>query len=904
MSETPRWKLSEFFRRFAPRFVLGTSYTASPVFFETSVLPKIDRRNLEGAVVLCDLKGFQMAAQEVGALRAASTIYSLLYPNHSGAFHPKVWIMADNDRVAVLCGSGNLTQSGFINNVELFETFEVTHDGNDRELCGELSNFVKGLLGMWSEQERHERPGLKAVVSLVRLLDDFRESNKESASRKLWFLSSFQGGFGEQLAQVVKCQELRITSPYFGGGLGGVKNLATALGAKDVEVFPAIQGGGLDLEPKELELWQKKPLRQLGIQMPKTGSGRFAHLKLYGLVDKDGECFSMTGSVNATMAALEGPNIEAGILRKIDRQLFDSLFTAGSPKNELVHAPPEYTGIGAGWIGINAVLKSSGLFLGVDLAFHDKLPLQDVQMTWICGPKRETLPYGKLFEGRTLERLGNDRFPDWLEGQMNAAAVEIKGVSATGQGFRSFALVESYADLTATPLQRNAAAAMRALLSGEEVPEAAGINAIFRLCIHTLDAEDFDEGLKPTSSSNPTTEKERLIRVPIWPPVTTDVSAAPQTKHMSGNVAWFQRIMTTLLLEKRREAVVSRPVSEVSDTEGEDGETTTKSAEPPAPDADQETSARVRRWKDAERYYLTLTERMKSAVIYAKPGYKGRRAEEFEMPHKERLLPVAFQTLLIALLLHPGDEVIHEGEPIISTRSLIAGFLRLLVDDRKQPDTWVTPRAHPYSYEKFPAILQDIMDDPELEVARDFTLLGVALFAILHVDTQNGEGFPLLEWLKFRHYTGDDLILDETTTAEVFEQARRFLQRSEGSFCENSLKFALGAMNRMSWTDYPGFQHLQTLRSAVKGDEVSKESAERIVNWAEFLRRLEREAKGEPIREVNRLRPMCVQEGCSNANIRLPGLRPLESLMPCICSACGTALVPDLLNSLAESHEN
>lgn len=904
MPETPRWKLSEFFKRFAPRFVLGTSYTASPVFFETSVLPKIDRRNLEGAVVLCDLMGFQMAAQEVGALRAASTIYSLVYPNHTGAFHPKVWIMADNDRAAVLCGSGNLTQSGFINNVELFETFEVTRDGNDRELCDELVDFVKGLLGMWSEHEQHDRPGLKSIVSLIHLLENLRESNREAASRKLWFLSSFGGGFGEQLAQVVNCKELRIASPYFGGGLGGVKNLAAALGVKDVEVFPAIQGSGLDLEPKELEQWQKKPLRQLGIQTPKTNSARFAHLKLYGLVDNNGGCFSMTGSVNATMAALEGPNIEAAILRKIDRASFDSLFAARSPKKTLVHAPPEYSGNGTGWIGIHAVLKSSGLFLSVDPAFHDMLPLQDVKITWICGPKRETRPYGRLFEGRTLERLGDDRYPEWLGGQMNAAAVEIKGVNATGKEFRSFTLVESYADLTATPLQRNAAAAMRAILSGEEVPEAAGINAIFRLCIQTLDAEDFDEGLNKTNSSTPTHERERPIRVPIWPPITADESEGRQSKHAGGNVAWFQRIMTTLLLEKRKEAVVSRRGSEDSDTEGEGSEKITKSAQPKSTDADDQTSARVRRWLDAERYYVSLTDRMKSAVIYAKPDFKGRRAEEFEMPHKERLLPVAFQTLLIALLLHPGNGVVHEGSPIISTSNLISGFLRLLVDDRKQADTWVTPRAHPYRYEKFPPVLQDIMDDPELDVPRDFILLGVALFATLHADAHNGEGFPLVEWLKFRHYTGEVLVLDEATTSEVLEKAMQFLPRSEGASSANPLKSALRAMDRMSWNDYSGFQHLQTLRSAAIGGDVSPESAEQIVHWAEFSRRLERKAKGEPIREVNRLRPMCVQEGCSDANMRLPGLRPIESLMPCICSACGTALVPDLLNAIAEIHED
>ncbi|WAC20894.1 hypothetical protein OVA24_05795 [Luteolibacter sp. SL250] len=902
MTETPQWKLSEFFKRFAPRYVLGTSYTASPVFFETSILPKIDRRNLAGAVVLCDLKGFQMAAQEVGALRAASTIYSLVYPNCAGAFHPKVWIMADNDQVAVLCGSGNLTQSGFINNLELFETFEVFRGGGDRELCRELTEFVKGLLGMWSLREQQERPGLKTIVSMIRLLEDLHESNQAQKSRKLWFLSSFQGGFAEQLAKVVDCRELRVASPYFGGGLEGVKNLARTLGAKDIEVFPAKQGEGVDLEPKELEQWQKKPLRQLGLQGHKGNSGRFAHLKLYGLVDRNGGCFSMTGSVNATMAALESKNIEAAVLRKIDRPVFDSLFAAFIPRKPLTHAPPDYSSSGTGWIGIHAVLKSSGIFLGVDSTHQNALPLENVSATWICGPKRETRSYGRLFHDRTLERLGSDQYPGWLEGSMNAAAVEIKGTKATGDEFRSFALVESFADLTATPLQRNAAAAMRALLSGEEVPEAAGINAIFRLCFQTLDAEDINEGFHPSSSTT-TPEKERPVRVPIWPPVAVDENAGRQGQHAGGNVAWFQRIMTSLLREKPKETVSAVREMEPSDTEGEEGGERAKPNEPKKPKEDDATSSRIRRWRDAERYYSTLTQRMNGAVIYARPCSKGKRAEEFEMPHKERLLPVAFQTLLITLLLHPGNGTVDEGVPVVLTNDLISGFLRLLVDDRSQPDTWVTPKAHPYRHWKFPPILQDIMDDPELEAPHDLILLGVALFAILHADARNDEGFPLLVWLKFRHFTGLSLTLDETTKSEVLEHALHYLPRSEGGFGLKGLDSALTAMEHKSWKNYPGFSYLQTIRAAANGDEVKPESFGRIVNWAEFRRRLERKAKGNSIQIVNHLRPMCVQDGCSNANTREPTLRPIESLIPCICSACGTALVPELLSVILEIHE-
>lgn len=192
--------------------------------------------------------------------------------------------------------------------------------------------------------------------------------------------------------------------------------------------------------------------------------------------------------------------------------------------------------------------------------------------------------------------------------------------------------------------------------------------------------------------------------------------------------------------------------------------------------------------------------------------------------------------------------------------------------------------------------------DPELEMERDFVTLFVALFALLHTDATNGDRFPLLEWLKFRHFVGNALVLDEPTRVEVLAHARRYLLRGEGAPHEEALRLSLDAMDQMSWEQFSGFQYLNLIRRASKNGQELEHLTPEIANWSDFKRRLERRSKGESEIVVNRFRPMCAQSGCNNANIRLPGLHQIGNLIPCICPACGTALIPDLLNEATNRH--
>src|SRR5215475_194321 len=121
-------ELSTFFKLFAPTHILGTTYTLSLAFFELLVLPRIDKSKLQKCVILCDQLGFQRVIDESIALHEAGNSYMIVTVPASHRFHPKIWLMLNDTEAALLVGSGNLTQSGFIDNLELFDVIRFSQD--------------------------------------------------------------------------------------------------------------------------------------------------------------------------------------------------------------------------------------------------------------------------------------------------------------------------------------------------------------------------------------------------------------------------------------------------------------------------------------------------------------------------------------------------------------------------------------------------------------------------------------------------------------------------------------------------------------------------------------------------------------------------------------------------------
>ena len=141
-------KLAEFFSSLKPKYILGTTYTLSLTFFESVVWPTIPKNNLDNCLILCDNRGYRRALSEAGALRDIGARYFVVPITAKGAFHPKVWIAANEEKVALLVGSGNLTQSGFIDNVELFWATQLEHNQNVGAISDDIRLFLKGLIAL------------------------------------------------------------------------------------------------------------------------------------------------------------------------------------------------------------------------------------------------------------------------------------------------------------------------------------------------------------------------------------------------------------------------------------------------------------------------------------------------------------------------------------------------------------------------------------------------------------------------------------------------------------------------------------------------------------------------------------------------------------------------------------
>src|SRR5688500_11739414 len=109
-----------------PEFVLGTTYTMSLAFFESVVFQHIKRKHLKRCLLLCDPFGHEMAMAEAPALRYAARDYMVATAPSPGTFHAKVWLLLARAEMVLLTGSGNLTQPGFIDNIELFDVARVS----------------------------------------------------------------------------------------------------------------------------------------------------------------------------------------------------------------------------------------------------------------------------------------------------------------------------------------------------------------------------------------------------------------------------------------------------------------------------------------------------------------------------------------------------------------------------------------------------------------------------------------------------------------------------------------------------------------------------------------------------------------------------------------------------------
>jgi hypothetical protein len=140
------------------------------------------------------------------------------------------------------------------------------------------------------------------------------------------FLHSFRGRLVEQLPASADANELYVAAPYFGDSSQGLDLLAQKYSSARINLFPAVHSGSATDIPLDQVRKARKNARIAALTIPAKKKA-FAHLKLFGVSAAADASWSFCGSANCTLAAWEGTNVEAGLLRRVSPALLKELFS-------------------------------------------------------------------------------------------------------------------------------------------------------------------------------------------------------------------------------------------------------------------------------------------------------------------------------------------------------------------------------------------------------------------------------------------------------------------------------------------------------------------------------------------------------------------------------------------------
>jgi len=306
--------------------VLFTTYALSLSFFEAVVVDALVRGGAKNPVILSDPEGVRAGLSELGA-RLVGRDYELLPVQRSGGvFHPKVTAFVSDDDAHLLVGSGNLTFGGWGGN---FELIEHLHPSFASDAINDAAEFLDLL-------QIDERLKLPDTEWLVRTAEGLRRSVRGlPATGRTRLIHNAGNTIAERLR--LEAEELggavRIcfASAFYDETGQGVTKLVELLGCNDVSAYVHQAGSVRGHAGCNWPNLSERILAPVTIEKEFVDDKRLLHAKAIEILCRNGR-LTLSGSVNATSAALFGGNMEAGVLRiEPDRQGAWSLSGCSAP---------------------------------------------------------------------------------------------------------------------------------------------------------------------------------------------------------------------------------------------------------------------------------------------------------------------------------------------------------------------------------------------------------------------------------------------------------------------------------------------------------------------------------------------------------------------------------------------
>ena len=319
------------------RQMTGAIFTTFPFdfeFHEHAILNVLSKKGIGSRnVVLVDSSKYHRTFEEGSKRPSAGVNYNLAPVSVEGrrVFHPKIYFFSGERRVYGFVGSANLTQKGFTDNGELWSSFSYSRDGKGEDIedivvLKEIREFLLDLM---------ETDFSKGVGELARdvISDEIMESCSwmdektisQSFERESFFVHNLKKPILSQVLEKVPAEinQAVVVAPYFGESVRVLQELVSQ-GIEDLELY--LQQDRAQIDSESLARLMSKEDVALNI----FENSRFVHGKLL-LLKTNERSYCLTGSPNPSIqgmlrSAVNGGNIEAGILREADRpDYFDYL---------------------------------------------------------------------------------------------------------------------------------------------------------------------------------------------------------------------------------------------------------------------------------------------------------------------------------------------------------------------------------------------------------------------------------------------------------------------------------------------------------------------------------------------------------------------------------------------------
>ena len=315
-------EVADIITGFKTNFAIFSTYEFDPIYFERRLLGSSGLEGSRRIIIFMDKRCYQKLGSLESRPRYLNERYLVVpvLPDY-GVYHPKLSLLIGEDSDLVLCGSCNLTQSGFASNLELINALNVPRNDPScvsRYLPARALQFFRACL-TWSEESAkrtvsewfaHLESSAPWLAS--RAVDETGPVLIESTQRSLWDSTIAELGNS-------RVKKIVIISPYFDRDLRLLGRLRKSWPGSPIEIISQEHTGSL---PASLLAKNSKDVTLYKINAP---NNRRLHAKLIAFVTSK-ETICIVGSANFTSAAFDKINIETCLVVRTAEKLPDTLF--------------------------------------------------------------------------------------------------------------------------------------------------------------------------------------------------------------------------------------------------------------------------------------------------------------------------------------------------------------------------------------------------------------------------------------------------------------------------------------------------------------------------------------------------------------------------------------------------